>query len=58
MFHKEEFRKFEQEMKAWRVVFNERVKNYKWEIDYEYDGLEGKYRGRGVNGKPDGPGTF
>ena len=54
----EEFIKFEEEMKAWRVEFHERIKNYKWQIDYKYDGRKGKYRGRGVNGKPDGIGVF
>ena len=42
-------------MKAWKMEFNEKVKNYQWEINYEYNIGKGKYR---VNGKPDGIGVL
>ena len=53
-----EFRRFEEQMKKWRVEFDEKVKNYQWEINYQGDVGEGEYKGRGVNGKPDGLGIL
>ena len=46
------------QMKIWRAEFNEKVKQYKWSIDYEYDGVNGTYRGKGVKGKSDGLGVL
>ena len=43
---------FEEEMKEWRKKFAENLQKYKWEINFDYDGKKGKFRGKGENGKP------